>query len=59
VFSLNPLHGGARLGSIGLRLPWQDMRKLILDEQGQCPYLKLLRHYSVEVLTHFVGTTWL
>lgn len=35
VSSLNPPHGEVRSGSIGLRLPWQDMRALILDEQGQ------------------------
>ncbi|MCT4557293.1 MAG: acyl-CoA synthetase [Pelagimonas sp.] len=32
--SLNPTHpeGGARIGSIGLRLPYQDMRVAILDD---------------------------
>lgn len=35
VSSLNPPHGEARLGSIGLRLPWQAMRALVLDEQGR------------------------
>jgi fatty-acyl-CoA synthase len=33
--SLNPTHpeGGARIGSIGLRLPYQDMRCAVLDDQ--------------------------
>lgn len=35
VSSINPPHGEARLGSIGLRLPWQDMAALVLDDQGQ------------------------
>ncbi|HEY9107047.1 MAG TPA: acyl-CoA synthetase [Roseateles sp.] len=34
VSSINPPRGEARLGSIGLRLPWQDMRAFILDEKG-------------------------
>lgn len=34
VSSLNPPDGERRIGSIGLRLPWQDMRALILDDQG-------------------------
>ncbi len=32
--SINPADGESRIGSIGLRLPWQDMRVMILDEQG-------------------------
>jgi fatty-acyl-CoA synthase/long-chain acyl-CoA synthetase len=35
VSSLNPLDGESRIGSIGLRLPWQPMRAMILDAQGQ------------------------
>ena len=34
VSSINPPHGEVRLGSIGIRLPWQDMRAFVLDEQG-------------------------
>ncbi len=32
VASLNPADGESRIGSIGLRLPWQDMRILLVDE---------------------------
>jgi acyl-CoA synthetase (AMP-forming)/AMP-acid ligase II len=32
VSSLNPPHGPTRVGSIGVRLPYQDMRTVILDE---------------------------
>lgn len=32
VASINPPDGESRIGSIGLRLPWQDMRILLLDE---------------------------
>lgn len=35
VSSINPPHGETRLGSIGLRLPWQDMAALVLDDQGR------------------------
>lgn len=35
VSSINPPHGQARLGSIGLRLPWQAMQALVLDDQGR------------------------
>ena len=31
VASINPADGESRIGSIGLRLPWQDMRVLLLD----------------------------
>ena len=34
VSSVNPRAGERRIGSIGLRLPYQDMRVLILDESG-------------------------
>ena len=34
VSSLNPIQGEARFGSIGMRLPWQDMRVAVLDEAG-------------------------
>lgn len=33
VASINPADGQSRIGSIGLRLPWQDMRVLQLDEE--------------------------
>jgi len=32
VASINPADGQSRIGSIGLRLPWQDMRILLVDE---------------------------
>lgn len=35
VSSLNPPNGESRVGSIGVRLPWQDMRVVLLDKQGQ------------------------
>ena len=35
VSSINPPHGEARVGSIGVRLPWQDMAAFVLDEQGR------------------------
>jgi fatty-acyl-CoA synthase len=34
VSSINPPDGERPIGSIGLRLPWQDMRALILDDNG-------------------------
>ncbi|MCP5170332.1 MAG: acyl-CoA synthetase [Hahellaceae bacterium] len=34
VSSLNPPDGERRIGSIGIRLPWQTMKAVILDEQG-------------------------
>lgn len=34
VSSCNPPQGERRLGSIGLRLPWQDMKAVVLDEAG-------------------------
>lgn len=34
VSSINPPDGESRIGSIGLRLPWQGMKAIILDEQG-------------------------
>lgn len=33
--SVNPESGESRAGSIGMRMPWQDMRAMLLDEQGQ------------------------
>ena len=33
VASINPADGASRIGSIGLRLPWQDMRILLLDQE--------------------------
>jgi len=35
VSSLNPPAGESRVGSIGLRMPWQDMKVVLLDAQGQ------------------------
>lgn len=35
VSSLNPPHGETRFGSIGMRMPWQEMRVVIVDEAGQ------------------------
>lgn len=32
--SMNPAKGASRVGSIGIRLPWQEMRVMILDEEG-------------------------
>lgn len=34
VASLNPTEGERRVGSIGLRLPWQAMQGMILDDDG-------------------------
>lgn len=33
--SLNPPGGECRVGSIGIRLPWQDMRPVVLGEHGR------------------------
>jgi acyl-CoA synthetase (AMP-forming)/AMP-acid ligase II len=35
VSSINPPHGPSRIGSIGVRLPYQDMRVVLLDEDGR------------------------
>ncbi len=35
VSSLNPFHGEQRVGSIGLRLPYQEMKAFIVDEEGR------------------------
>jgi fatty-acyl-CoA synthase len=35
VSSLNPLHGVQKVGSIGIRLPYQDMRVFVIDEEGR------------------------
>jgi fatty-acyl-CoA synthase len=35
VSSINPPNGISKIGSIGLRLPWQDMRVLVLDKYGR------------------------
>ncbi len=35
VSSVNPMHGERRIGSVGLRLPYQEMRTIILDDAGQ------------------------
>ncbi len=34
VSSINPIHGERRVGSIGLRLPGQPMKAVVLDERG-------------------------
>ncbi len=34
VSSVNPFHGERKIGSIGLRLPYQEMKVLIVDEEG-------------------------
>ena len=34
VSSINPPGGESKVGSIGMRLPWQDMRTIILSESG-------------------------
>lgn len=34
VSSVNPPHGETKVGSIGIRLPWQAMKSIILDDQG-------------------------
>ncbi len=31
----NPVHGESRVGSIGMRVPWQEMQAAILDDQGR------------------------
>jgi len=35
VSSCNPLYGERKVGSIGLRLPYQDMKAVLLDGEGQ------------------------
>lgn len=35
VSSLNPYHGERKIGSIGLRMPYQDMRVFIVDDDGR------------------------
>lgn len=35
VSSINPLHGVQKVGSIGIRLPYQDMRVFVTDEAGR------------------------
>lgn len=35
VSSANPLHGERRIGSVGLRLPYQEMKTVILGEDGK------------------------
>ncbi len=34
VSSINPLHGERKVGSVGLRLPYQEMKILVEEEQG-------------------------
>jgi len=34
VSSINPLHGERKVGSVGLRLPYQEMKILLEEEQG-------------------------
>ncbi len=33
--SVSPVNGALRPGSIGMRLPWQDMRAMVLDDDGR------------------------
>ncbi|XXE03652.1 acyl-CoA synthetase [Pseudomonas sp. Z3-6] len=33
--SVNPDSGESRAGSVGMRIPWQNMRAMLLDEQGR------------------------
>lgn len=35
VSSINPPHGERRIGSIGIRIPYQNMRAVLLDEAGE------------------------
>ncbi len=35
VSSINPYHGEQKVGSIGLRMPYQDMRVFIVDDDGK------------------------
>ncbi len=35
VSSVNPYHGRRKIGSIGIRVPYQEMKSFILDEDGQ------------------------
>ena len=35
VSSVNPFHGQRKIGSIGLRIPYQEMKSYVLDEDGQ------------------------
>lgn len=35
ISSLNPLHGEHKVGSIGLRLPYQEMKVFIVDDEGR------------------------
>ncbi len=43
----NPAHGEKKIGSIGLRIPYQEMKIAILDEEGQ---------YEREAQTDEIGT---
>jgi fatty-acyl-CoA synthase len=47
VSSLNPLQGVRKVGSIGLRLPYQDMKVFIVDKEG---------HFIREAETDEIGT---
>ncbi|MFC2164184.1 acyl-CoA synthetase [Acidobacteriota bacterium] len=47
VSAINPFHGKPRVGSIGNRLPYQEMAVFILDEEGQ---------FLREVDTEEIGT---
>jgi fatty-acyl-CoA synthase len=35
VSSLNPVHGEQKVGSIGLRLPYQEMKVFVVDDEGR------------------------
>ena len=47
VSTLNPPAGASRAGAIGIRLPWQDVKVVVLDAAG---------HYLREAATDEVGT---
>ncbi len=48
VASLTPSQGPSRAGSIGMRVPWEEMRPFILDEQGN--YLRAAEIDEVGVI---------
>lgn len=49
VSSCNPLFGPRKVGSIGLRIPYQEMKTVILDGQG-----KYIRDCAVDEIGHVV-----
>jgi fatty-acyl-CoA synthase len=48
VSSCNPLAGERKIGSVGLRLPYQEMKTVILDENGE--YLRDCRPDEIGVI---------